>query len=129
MKIEDIKFNYKIANKQNDLFTTSHEKYKCILKYKRKQYTFEYQCNPKYSKPTLLHCLVCLMNDAYTYIDNIYEFANEYGYDVEEYIDFGKKSKLYKAYSGCRKAYKNLNRLFNEEEIEDLCVYLNERGY
>ena len=59
--LEKIKFSYKVADSQDDLFTPNHTRFKCKIKYMGLQYTFDYQCNTTYIlnlalKPCVIRC-------------------------------------------------------------------------
>ena len=121
--LEKIKFNYEVAEKQNELFTPAHRKYVCIIKYNGRQYTFDYQCNPIYSKPNLNDCMDSLLLDGFSYSDSkdIIDFANEFGYDIYE-----NKAEVKRIYNACKKTWEALNRLFTDEELEELENEINE---
>lgn len=46
--IDSLKFTFKEADEQKDLFTPAHVLYKCriINPENKRRYTFDYQCNP-----------------------------------------------------------------------------------
>ena len=121
--INKVRFSYEISDNQNDLFTRNHTRYKCVIRYEGKRYTFEYQCNPSYTKPNKENCLECLLSDA-SAIEctfDIDDFLKEYGYaDSLENIRKGER-----AYKACIKTYNALCRMFNadlpalREEIEN----------
>lgn len=111
--LNKIKFTYKVADKQEGLFTSCHTLFKCKIKIDGLQYTFPYQCNIKY-EPNLKDCLDCLLLDAscYEQARDEFDFCSEMGYD-----------NLYagvKAYKACKKTYKALHRLFTDEELNTL---------
>ena len=138
--VKDIKFSYKINPNRNDIWSRFHEKYKCKIVYKNKQYLFDYQCNSK-DTPNVLDCLYCLLSDydAYCNTNSIEEFANEFGYDLEDYYDmlyeietYGKSSikpKICKIYKALEKNSHNILRLFSQEEIEEIWKYLEKENY
>ena len=115
--LEKIKFSYEESEDRNNLFTSAHRKYVCIIKYNGKQYTFDYQCNPIYSKPNLNDCMDSLLLDGFSYSDSkdIIDFANEFGYDIYE-----NKAEVKRIYNACKKTWKALNRLFTEDEISEI---------
>ena len=118
--LEKIKFNYEVAEKQNELFTPAHRKYVCIIKYNGKQYTFNYQCNPNHTTPNVKDCIECLLSDAFAY-DNakdIFDFADEFGYVVNK-----ETERIFKA---CKKTSNAIHRLFTDEELEELESETNE---
>lgn len=111
--LNKIKFSYKVADSQDNLFTPNHTKFKCKIKVNGVQWTFDYQCNTNYMYPTLRDCLECVMGDAQAYecAHDVIDFCNEFGYEDKQGL---------KAYKGCKKAYKALHRLFTEEELDCL---------
>ena len=111
--LNKIKFSYKVAEKQEGLFTPNHILYKCKIKYMGLSYTFKYQCNASYCEPNLNDCLDSLLLDASAYEESrdIIDFCNEFGYEDIKGI------KVYKA---CKKTYNAIHRLFTDEEIEKL---------
>lgn len=119
--LEKIKFNYEVANNQDDLFTSQHERYTCKIKYNKKQYTFDYQCNPHADmKPNLNDCIDCLMIDTFSFEEakDINEFMLNFGYE-----EFSTANKIYKA---CEKTAKAMHRLFTDDEIQAMYDELNE---
>lgn len=50
--IDNVKFTYEVSENQEGTFTPNHMRYRCVIKYNNRQYTFEYQCNPSYVKVT-----------------------------------------------------------------------------
>ena len=118
--LEKIKFNYEVAEKQNELFTSHHRKYACKIVYNKKQYSFNYQCNPNYTTPNVKDCIVCLLSDTFDY-DNakdIFDFADEFGYVVNK-----ETERIFKA---CKKTSNAIHRLFTDEELEELANEINE---
>lgn len=112
---DSIKFDFNRSNNQNDLFTKDHVKFRCVIKYKGKQYSFDYQCNYK-DVPTLKDCMYCLLSDASFTDYDVDEFLKEMGYThslVE--VRMGEK-----AYKGCVKTAKALQRIFTESELAEL---------
>ena len=111
--LNKIKFSYKVAEKQDRLFTPNHTKFKCKIKVDGLQYTFDYQCNTTYMTPNLKDCMECILDDMMSY-DNardIIDFCNEFGYTDNEGL------KIYKA---CKKDSKALHRLFTDAELDEL---------
>lgn len=111
--LNKIKFSYKVAENQNNLFTPAHTRFKCKIKVDGLQYTFDYQCNTDYMYPTLKDCMECILGDAMSY-DNardVIDFCNELGYTDNEGL------KIYKA---CKKVSKALHRLFTDTELDEL---------
>lgn len=111
--LNKIKFSYKVAEKQENLFTPCHTLYKCKIKYAGLTYTFKYQCNADFDTPNLKSCIDCLLMDASSYEDStdVIDFCNELGYN---------DSKGIKAYKACKKTYNALHRLFTDDEIGQL---------
>ena len=109
--LNKIKFSYKVADSQDNLFTPNHTRFKCKIKYMGLQYTFDYQCNTVSTYPNLKDCIECLFGDmqAYDEARDLVDFINEFGYADACGI---------KAYKGCKKASKALHRLFTDAEIE-----------
>lgn len=112
--LNKIKFSYKVAEEQKNLFSSQHTLFKCKIKYAGLSYTFPYQCNTKHMTPNLKDCLECLLldADAYSFSDNVLDFAMEFGYDDTK--------KCIKAFKACKRTYNALNRLFNESELDEL---------
>ena len=111
--LEKIKFNYEVAEKQNELFTPSHRKYVCIIKYNGRQYTFDFQCNPNYSKPNVKVCIECLfLAFAYDNAKDIFDFADKFGYVVNKETE--------RFFKDCKKISNAMHRLFTDEELEEL---------
>lgn len=92
-------------------------KYYCKLRREHKTYSFPFYDSlanyKKCKRPTKYDILSCL--DTYDYINNIEEFANEFGYDL--YEDYEATEKIYKA---CMKQSEKLHGLFTDEELEML---------
>lgn len=105
--LENIKFSYVVAEKQNNLFTNQHVVYKCKIQYNGKSYTFTYQCNPRYTKPELRDVLDCLFSDASAGQYELDDFFSEFGYT--------KPSEAIKAHKACIRTMKALERLFGDE--------------
>lgn len=122
--INKVRFNYEISENQNDLFTRAHVRYKCRIIYNGKQYTFDYQCNPAYTKANKKDCLECLLSDASCFecAFDVDDFLREFGYDDSlENIRKGER-----AFKACEKTHKALMRVFGDdldalrEEIENV---------
>lgn len=94
-------------------------KYYCKLRRSNKTYSFPfYDSIANYEKgerPTKYDVLACL--DTYDYINNIEDFANEFGYDICDDEDYKETEKIYKA---CMKQSEKLHGLFTDEELEML---------
>lgn len=100
---------------------TNNSKKEKMEKLKNKEYnkiTFEYQCNPKYSKPNIKDCLYTVIMDSEVYEDSnddIDFFANYLGYtNIKECI---------KAFNGCKKIYNDIIENFGEKIYKSLCKY------
>lgn len=111
--LNKIKFSYKIADSQDNLFTPNHTRFKCKIKYMGLQYTFDYQCNTDYMYPTLEDCMSCILGDMMAYDDarDVIDFCNEFGYEDLQGL---------KTYKACKKVSKALHRLFTEDELTEL---------
>ena len=98
---------------------TSGNAYKISLYYKRckvqRQISFVYHDNYKNesSKKDFLYALISDA-EAYEMAENYGDFAYSYGYKL------GPESR--KVYNGCKKQYKLLHWMFNEEEIRLLSM-------
>lgn len=92
-------------------------KYYCKLRQKNKTYSFPfYDSIANYEngkRPTKYDVLACL--DTYDYINGIEEFAQEFGYNLED--NYKETEKIYKA---CMKQSEKLHGLFTDEELEML---------
>ena len=118
------------SNSKKDLFTPYHTKFNCNMIYNDICYDFSYQCNLECTKPSKNDLIACVLNDANCYesckindndIENVQEFANEFGYE-------NNLKELLKAYKGCKKAYNIIKLMFTEEEKNMLEEYLQEEG-
>ena len=120
--LNKIKFSYREADKQDNLFTPSHTNFKCKIKVDGYQYTFKYQCNTAYTEPNLLDCMYAIITDmdCYDMSRDIVDFCNEFGYSY---------AKGVKAYKACKKTSKALHRLFTDEELAEIGDELMEEGY
>lgn len=123
--LNKIKFSYKEADEQKNLFTKYHTLFKCMIKYNGKQYSFPYQCNIAHDEPNIDNVMYCLLLDASCYNNSrsIEDFCNELGYDFYEDIEKAKKN-----YKACKRTYEALNRLFTSDELDTIEdeVYDNE---
>ena len=122
--LNKIKFSYKVADEQTNLFSPNHTLFKCKIKVDGLQFTFPYQCNIEHDEPNLIDCLDALLLDASAYeqSEGLLDFCTEFGYDEDK-----KGLKIYKA---CKKVYKALNRLFTEEELTEIEKEIEkERGF
>lgn len=76
-----------------------------------KKVCFEYQCNPKYSKPSKINCLWAYLMDAQSYY-----WANG---DLDAFaadLDIQKPSEAFKVFNACKKAYNDLVDFFGSEK-------------
>lgn len=112
--LEKIKFNYKVAeNPKSKKFTNAHEIYNCSISYNGKKHSFEYQCNPKYNKPTISDVMNCLTSDSFYYEQSrdLKDFAEELGYSIEE---------AKKPFKLCKKTSEALHRMFTDDELDHI---------
>ena len=116
--LNKIKFSYKVADKQENLFTPFHTLFKCKIKVDGLQFTFPYQCNTEHDEPNLIDCLraiICDM-DCYDGCRDKTDFNWEYGCTDD------------RIYNACKKTSKALHRLFTESEIGLITLELEEQG-
>ena len=118
--LNKIKFTYKEADEQKNLFTPCHTLFKCKIKVDGLQFTFPFQCNTAYAEPNLKECMECILSDMFAYDDScdLLDFVNEYGYETE--------TGARQAYKSCKRTSKALHRLFTDEEIEQIEKELEE---
>ena len=121
--LNKIKFSYREADKQDNLFTPSHTNFKCKIKVDGCQFTFNYQCNTAYTEPNLMDCMYAIITDmdCYDMSRDIVDFCDEFGY----YNDM----KGVKAYKACKTTSKALHRLFTDEELAEISEELMKEGY
>ena len=114
--LNKIKFSYREADEQKNLFTPYHTLFKCKIKIDGLQYTFNYQCNTAVAEPNLIDCMYAIISDmdCYDAAKDMSDFNYEFGY-----IDD-------KAYKACKKTSKALHRLFTDEEIGEITRELEE---
>lgn len=135
--INNFLMNAEESINQSNTFTKFHKRYdiKIIMfvnlksneeqekqeKFKNKEYrkiTFEYQCNPKYSKPNIKDYLYNIITDAQSYEnsnDDIQNFAYDLGYtNIKECT---------KAFNECKKMYNDIVENFGEKAYKLLCKY------
>ena len=93
--------------------------YKVIIKTPKGQMTtlfWDSLHNTTYGiKPNAYDVLSCLTKYDVGTIDG---FVAEFGYEVNNWGDVKRIEKIYK---GCKKEYRNICRIFTEEQIEALC--------
>lgn len=118
--LEKITLNYEEHEDQTNLFTKYHTRFACTIKYNKKSYKFEYQCNTTHDEPNVEDCMYALINDmtSFEYCEDAFDFMNEFGYD--------DPMKAKKAYKACERTSKALHRLFTNEELEELEEYFYE---
>lgn len=112
-------FRYKTSLDQSNTFTPRHKRYNVTITRQDTgvKITFDYQCNPRYSKPTLCNCLGALVSDAVAWEqcnDDIDEFQAAFGYT--------KASECFKAFVGCKENYNKLMALCGSEQVYDWLV-------
>ena len=93
--------------------------YKVIIKTPKGQMTtifWDSLHNTNYGiEPTAYDVLACLQKYDVGTID---DFVSEFGYEVNSWQDVKRIEKIYK---GCKKEYRNICRIFTDEQIEVLC--------
>lgn len=111
--INNVNFTYEVSDNQEGTFTPNHMRYRCVIKYNNRQYTFEYQCNPSYVKVTKKDCLGCLVSDASCAESalDVDDFLREFGYDNS--LENIRKGEA--AYKACLKTAKALKRVFGDD--------------
>lgn len=111
--VENIDFGAIKSLDQSNTFTYAHTRYKvCLTNLTNgKRVCFEYQCNPKYNKPSKTNCLWAYLMDAQSYY-----YANG---DLDAFaadLDIQKPSEAFKAFNACKKAYNDLVDFFGSEK-------------
>lgn len=68
-------------------------------------------------KPTAYDILACLQKDFY--VEDVFEFANEFCYSITNKKDYNKTLKIFEA---CKTESENVNRLFSDciEELQEI---------
>lgn len=96
----------------------NRQKYEVELNYKGNTYTtyftdsvMAYRNNEELNFKHVMYCLL-LDKSAYDNCTDIDDFQHEFGYE--------KVSECLKAYNGCKETSEGLDRLFTEEELEEL---------
>ena len=115
--LERIDFECEASNDVNGLFSKDHVKYDCVIRYNGKDFSFTYQCNPKYSQPTKENCIGSLLSDASCFecSSDFEQFCDDLGYTkISEY------KKAQSIYNACGKVANFLSMAFTSEEREDL---------
>ena len=117
--LNKIAFIYSESDNQQDLFTPYHTRFDCAIQYGTncEPYKFDYQCNTAHTMPNIKDVMYSLLLDAWAYDDaeNVFEFAEELGYDITD--DYDKITKMYDA---CRNTRNALHRMFTDAELEVL---------
>lgn len=94
-------------------------KYSVKIRRGSKTYTFPfYDSHNNYIKnerPTAYDILACL--EKYPVYGDLWDFANEYGYEITSRDEYNTVNKIYKA---CSTQYTKLLNLFGDELMEDL---------
>lgn len=109
---ENMTFSYQTSLNQSNTCTRGHVRYNVRLTnlVNNQSICFDYQCNPKYNKPSKINCLWAYLMDAQAYYysdDDIDNFVLEYGYT--------KPSEAFEAFNACKEAYNNLVDFFGSE--------------
>lgn len=99
--------------------TMKHNKYRVVLIRNGKTFDFDfYGSHADYlngKKPTAYDVLACI--EKYEYPLDPWEFAREFGYEIECEDDYNRVRKIAEA---CREQYEGLLDLFGEELMEEL---------
>lgn len=109
---ENMTFSYRKSLNQSNTFTRNHTRYDVTLTnlLNGQKVCFEYQCNPKYNKPSKINCLWAYLMDAQSYY-----WANG---DLDAFaadLDIQKPSEAFRVFNACKKAYNNLVDFFGSE--------------
>lgn len=96
-----------------------HNKYLVRIDRCRRSYSFPFY-DSAYStsrdeRPTQYDILACL--EKYPVEDDVWDFADEYGYEIHGRKDFERVSSIHRA---CQTQYAKLLRLFGKELMEEL---------
>ncbi len=93
---------------KQDEWQRNANSYRCMLRYKGRQYSFDYWQGTGISRdPDAAGCLESLLSDS-TVSDSFEDFCGEFGYDT----DSRKAEKTHKA---CLKVRENMERLLGED--------------
>lgn len=111
--VENIEFGAIKSLDQSNTFTYAHTRYKvCLTNLTNgKKVCFEYQCNPRYNKPSKINCLWAYLMDAQSYY-----YANG---DLDAFaadLDIQKPSEAFKVFNACKKAYNDLVNFFGSKK-------------
>ena len=97
-----------------------HNKYKVVLTRNEKTYDFDFYGSYRDylddRKPSVYDILACV--EKYEYPTDPWEFAREFGYDIECEEDYNRVRRIA---DECREQYEKLLDLFGEELMEELC--------
>ena len=105
-----------------DEWKQTANKYKARITYNKKSMALPYFTGCSWQRePDLEDILGTLLTDAAYYDYSFYDFAREMGYD----LDSRKAEKIYKE---IQKQTEKLNRIFSEEEQEEMLTYLEKAG-
>ena len=116
--LENIKLTYTYIGYDTDSNMAKMNTYKCKLTYNNKSMNFNYSIVISLTKNdiTIDNCLYSLLLDADSIDYTFNEFCDNFGYNH----DSMKANKIYKA---CIKTSKQLNRLFNADELKQLRLH------
>ena len=90
-----------------------HDKYTVTIRRNGMSYSFQFY-NSAYAtarneRPTAYDVLACV--EKYIPDGDVWDFANEYGYEIYDKQTFNRVSKIYKA---CEKQANKINRIFDD---------------
>ena len=109
----ETEFTFKRSDNQDGLFTPHHTRFETTLSYNGHSYTFDYQCNEKYSMPNKKDCLECLLSDCSAVEDNTFHsFCQEFGYEYTE--------KAEAIYNSCLETLEAINNLYTREDLDEI---------
>lgn len=95
-----------------------HDHYKVWLQRGKNEYTYDYYGSYfDYTKkrfPTTYDLLACLEKDD---VGSMADFVEEFGYVIKDRKSFLRVERIWHA---CKKQYKELTKMFNEEEMDML---------
>lgn len=106
------------------MFDEPHYAYSIAIRKdgKSKSFTFHdsiynYRRNQGPTEEMINNAVDCILSDAFSYKNaaDVYDFAEEFGYDPYEEYDIVKK-----IYNACGKTYNKLRDLFSLEDMEEL---------
>ena len=113
-----IKLTYAYIGYDTDSNMAKMNTYKCKLTYNKKSMNFNYSMGIALTENdiTIDSCLYSLILDADSIEYTFNEFCDNFGYDSDSI----KANNIYKA---CIKTSKQLNRLFNADELNQLRLH------